>query len=68
MACIDFGFSHFGMNRIGARCLTTKVASERVLRKIGMQNPGPGSTTMPINGIVQEVRIYVITRVDASDK
>lgn len=61
-AVIKFGFEKLKLNRIQARCLVENVASEKVLKKIGMKEEGILRESMFIKGRFRDLKMFSILK------
>ncbi len=59
-AIVDFGFSHFGVNRIWANCVADNVGSAHVLEKLGMKLEGRLRENKYFKGRWWDTLIYAI--------
>jgi ribosomal-protein-alanine N-acetyltransferase len=58
LAVLRFGFGPLALNRIEARCMPENVASERVMRKVGMKFEGLLRQAMLKNKGFHDVKLY----------
>jgi [ribosomal protein S5]-alanine N-acetyltransferase len=57
-ALVPFGFAGLRLHRLEAACITTNVASIRLLEKSGFQREGIGRQYLCINGLWQDHFLY----------
>lgn len=59
---IKFGFDKMKLNRIEARCMIGNVASEKVMKKVGMTFEGIMREQMYAKGVFRDLKMYSILR------
>ena len=58
--CVKYGFQELGLTRIEGICMTKNIASEKVLKNIGMKREGVLRRYMLKNGISEDAYIYSV--------
>jgi len=65
---IKFGFDKMALNRIEARVMPENIASQRVLKKVGMQYEGLLREVMMVKGTHRDLMIFSILRKEYDGK
>jgi ribosomal-protein-alanine N-acetyltransferase len=65
---IRFGFVEMKLNRVEARCVVGNIASEKVLKKAGMQFEGIIREQMFFKEAYQDLKLYSILRSEYNEK
>lgn len=63
-AILHFGFTHWNLNRIQARCLLPNLASARVMQKIGMKFEGVLHQHIHVKGEFHDLKMHAILKSD----
>lgn len=64
LECVKYGFQELGLIRIEGICMTKNIASEKVLKNIGMKREGVLRSYMLKNDISEDVYIYSVLNDD----
>jgi RimJ/RimL family protein N-acetyltransferase len=60
LALLQFGFESWQLHRVTARCFARNLASQRVLRKIGMTHEGRLRQHVNKWGVLEDIDLYGI--------
>lgn len=61
---IDFGFNNMNLNKIEAKCISSNIASEKVMVKNGMSLDGILRSDRLHNGMYKDLKLYSILKQD----